>query len=411
MKALISCLFFCVINVVLYSQDSENQTITTKGIVPLNCELGIFAVGESSHGSHENNLLRNDLFKRMVEECETQYLFFEMNYGVALIINEYLVYDRISLDSAMKTIILWPWCTIEFASLLSWINEYNKGLAIGERVRIVGVNVQAINQAPKFVKCLLGESDYSSVDSMMQIFKEYYNVFPRKPLADYVNVLNHVSSILQNNEMHSNYDKTDQLLRENYLSHCTEILKYHDSKKYLSFTGRDSLMAKSFIASKALLLSKAPVFFYAHNAHVGVESYHHMNGVFFYSIGYQLKQYYGENYFNLGLDFSSGCVNTHKVRLGILGLIFGWETDVKPVKIKKEKDNLFLNQTSETSTLKCLKKNDLKPWFVDSAVVKTHEIGASAVKRHTTIKMNEDRFDGVLLFYKTSPTTSYFEKF
>ena len=104
-------------------------------------------MGEASHGTSEFYTKRSFLSKHLITENEFNFIAVEADWSSFSRINEFVKHKpgaAKTLEEAMGAIERWPlwmWRNQEVKTLVAWLHEHNRDLALEDRVGIYGIDV------------------------------------------------------------------------------------------------------------------------------------------------------------------------------------------------------------------------------------------------------------------------------
>lgn len=357
-----SLLFFVAFGLMIFLAtfcSSQDLNLQNQNIV-FDQTFKLVGLGESSHGSSENKLIRQQICLQLIRNQGVNLVLIEMPYYEGCIANEAVVFNTISIDSVMNEVTYWTNRTIEFRSFLMRIKELNDNLPMNQKVFLIGIDIQ---------------SDHRLID-------EY--------------LFSNSSSTCENVGI--------QKLAYQYALELSSKLKATvvDSQ----FVQRDLLMFQ--LIDSILKLESGKVCFIGHNGHTGAFEYEYKNSITFNSVGKLLKDKYQAKYLTFGVDIIQGDILALKLKFGLFGYLLGFRrAELKSVKLptpsqdsflgaqlKKNKSILVLSQT-DLSLLKKEYENDF--YF--------HEISALYSKRMRYIQLSPKMFDYLVLLQSSSPIT------
>jgi len=124
----------------VYSQNSNTKT--SKIDTALLCNKRIIAIGEATHGSHQEQVFKDSLIRKLVKVCGFKTILLEANSKAVQPLNSYIQSDT-TVDIRNEMIrdyrLYWVWKTDEYVELLDWIRQYNKNT--GKKVQLVGIDL------------------------------------------------------------------------------------------------------------------------------------------------------------------------------------------------------------------------------------------------------------------------------
>lgn len=103
----------------------------------------LIGLGEQTHGSEENARVRAELVRRMVEQLDVRVVALEADYAEVLKIDAFVQGGPGDATAILgKQRAGWIWDKPALRSLLLWLREVNAKRPEGERVHVVGVDMQ-----------------------------------------------------------------------------------------------------------------------------------------------------------------------------------------------------------------------------------------------------------------------------
>ena len=395
----------------LYSNENTFSKDFVKYHIPKGIKL--FGVGESTHGSAENNHIRNDLFKELVMRKGCRFLFLEMDYSNTLILNKYVVHNQITVDSAMSAITYWLYYSEEFSELLMWMKDYNSAKKYSEKIRIIGYDFQYPPLIAKGIKKYLQKcgAEAQTLDSLLNPFMEieYYDDSLSLPLEAYYSRISALEVIEKKAcRVHFEEQEVEGFLESHSLTLLKLSITLQATVHQNGFVLRDSLTAVNCIKLAAKLSPDSPVFLAAHNEHISSQEYPYKNGLEFKSLGRHLKHHFDTSYQNVGIDFETGEILARKFKYLGFGVLGNKETKPKVVKVKKPGKKSFLAQVEKAKYVRHFSTDELASahhQFKNNFLI--HSIGAVYFKPITFIPLKPDSFDDLLIFEKSTATKPY----
>jgi erythromycin esterase-like protein len=113
----------------------------------------VVLLGEASHGTHEFQLWRDRLSRRLVEEQDVQFIAIEGEWASLLPLDRYVrhrVDAPASAQAALQEITRWPrwvWANSELVAFGEWLRRHNAGLPPARRIGIHGIDTYAIRES------------------------------------------------------------------------------------------------------------------------------------------------------------------------------------------------------------------------------------------------------------------------
>lgn len=102
----------------------------------------VVLLGQATHGTREFFQLGHRMVEYLVTKMGFRVLMIEAFWSRGLPVDDYLLSDRASVDTALAGLGMWIWDTYEIRDLLIWLREYNRGVPDHRKVRFFGVDMQ-----------------------------------------------------------------------------------------------------------------------------------------------------------------------------------------------------------------------------------------------------------------------------
>lgn len=369
--------------------------------------VSVIGLGESSHGTSEFFTMKHRLLKFLVEEMGYTSFLLEASMSKCKYINDYVLYGKGNLDTAVKAQGFFIWQTEEFKNLIKWIRTYNKNVPKDKKVRFYGYDLQGNNLAwielKNFYK-IVNPAKVSFLDSLniknSNARKLTNSIKTRKEgekklNRTYIDCL----SILQDITLQQGayqYLTSKKTYKQN-LMNIKLIIQENESYKDGDNDRRDYYMAQNILWLLSKDKKSTKVVVWAHNAHIEKAYYKEYGG----TMGYYLSNTLKNKYYSLGFEFYSGSIRVKNSDLKILDNIKIKKPIVKSLPWyfhKTEKDNLFIDfRYSEPQ------KTDLY-----NQTLKIHSFGSHFSPKYSKsmFNMKLNYFDGMIYIEKSSPTKS-----
>lgn len=270
-------------------------------------------LGEATHGTLEFYQMKDKLFRQLVEKKGFKAIIFEIPFGNALVVNDYVLNGVGTLSGVVDQVYYWTYNTKEVEALVNWMREYNRNKPDSEKIHFLGNDPQGpdfqieIEYLKEYFRNT-GVVDESSLDG-------FYDDLPSENLSSYINANDsiHLSNKLKtkaavdllkdNKETFVDASNEGDFQRALMLSHLIQHREYlYRTGAYGN--GRDSLMAIYSLWWQEVLGTDSRVALWAHNGHV-------MDHIFFTgkTMGAYIKEAVSEDYKTVGFSFSTGTLN------------------------------------------------------------------------------------------------------
>lgn len=252
----------------------------------------IIAMGEATHGTKEFFEMKHRMFEFLVEEMGYRVFAIEAEFGGSQIVNDYILHGKGSIGESLDAMNFWIWNTQEVVDMIEWMKEYNEKPENKSKIRFYGFDIQSIDNDKEYIKDYLEKvnlpskdsfkDDNSSLEDINNDLIENKSVYiERSSLEEYDLILQHMVLINQYNDFHNENAESKNAgfeIRDDYMTENVKWILDYESKYY----GNDNIML------------------WAHNGHVSKDYY----GL--KTIGRNLKEIYGGEYYAMGFDFYKG---------------------------------------------------------------------------------------------------------
>ena len=112
----------------------------------------IIALGEATHGNAEFQLLKLDVFKKMVEDYHVRAFALEGDYGGCEQVNRYIHGGEGTAQEAAAEIGFAIYRTEEMAALISELRQYNSSASAGDDIRFYGFDMQRVSHTFRLLR-------------------------------------------------------------------------------------------------------------------------------------------------------------------------------------------------------------------------------------------------------------------
>jgi erythromycin esterase len=298
---------------------TPNKTNDLAELLPLEKLLAgkkIVGMGEATHGTREFFNMKAKMFKFLATRCGFRVFAIEATFSGTLKVNDYVLYGKGDVLSAMKGMEFWTWDTEEVNDLIEWMKAYNAGKAEYEKLKFYGFDCQSFKGPANVLLDYVKEFDSGNLvrfSTGLSILKDSsYNYF--YTLRDARTGKNGIEKIHEITLFLSDWFNQNQ---EVYISRSGNIkfaLAFHtiDELKQVvssvvcpykkSWTVRDSCMAQNL--KWMVEFENAKVFAWAHNAHIcNVPKYFFAKDP---TMGAYLDMLFGKDYYKIGFAFNEG---------------------------------------------------------------------------------------------------------
>ena len=275
----------------------------------------IVGLGEATHGTREFFEMKHRLFQYLVEEHGFRVFAFEVDFAESIYIDRYITTGEGDLHQLMlEKTYFWIWRTESVKALFQWMRSFNQDRTLDDMIRYVGVDCQSTifqgellieffyKVSPEFAQQYapllenmrewklnryyeeMTESEYDSIRSELTAF---YDAFTENKTA-----FAQSSSIKE-------VEQAEHLITTLMQAHQVGYQNYHAA---WNLTMRDRYMAENTRWILSYLGDGVKIALWAHNYHVAANASYTVTG----SLGFNLKQTFGEQYYPIGFGFTKG---------------------------------------------------------------------------------------------------------
>ena len=273
----------------------------------------IVGMGEATHGTREFFNMRVKMFKFLAKNCGYRNFTIEATYGGTLKVNDYVLYGKGDVSSAMKSMEFWTCDTEEVIELIEWMKTTNVGKPDQEKLKFYGFDCQSFKGPAIALVHYIKEVDKQNLDVFVKGLQGlndssllyYYKIKPGNLQG--IAQIHAVISFLQQwfkekeNPYLSASSRTKFELARHNIENLNQTLLVCERPEQKSGFVRDSCMAQNI--KWIYELEKTPVFAWAHNGHIGKTPSYHKQG---HCMGMFLNTIFGAGYYNIGFVFSHG---------------------------------------------------------------------------------------------------------
>jgi len=278
----------------------------------------IVAMGEATHGTSEFFKMKHRFFEFLVEEMGYRVFAMECDGGAGQVINEYILNGKGNLNDCLEAVKYDVFTTEEVKSMIKWMKEYNDDPSHKEKIKFYGMdNVNIVDTLPKLSYYLekLDKELQTKIeeDTLNTIYRNDIKAITNEQLDSILLNINEIKKDMENSKekyLNNNLQNEYELAiwNLNLVSQCAEyIIESNKSVNiYVQSVAtrniRDKYMATNvkWIQEHESKLGNDKVMLWAHNTHVSFMD------DFTQSMGKNLKEMYGDEYYSIGFEFSRG---------------------------------------------------------------------------------------------------------
>ena len=265
-------------------------------------DVKIVGLGEATHGTREFFQIKHRLLEFLVTEMGFNAFAMEAGFAACQPINEYVLYGKGDLATALTGQGFVVWDTEELTEMLRWLRQYNEGVPDEKKVRFYGLDLIWSELGADEVLAYIRKGDPGRVAATDSLFQALARGEDKeeslRQLQDLTNYLSENRGKFIDNSSSAEFD--------NMLQYINVM------KQQLLVEGNNSERSKYMFENLMYLVEHerpdAKFVLWAHNVHVGKGRESHGPGGSSPGpyMGYYLKEKYGDQYYAFGFEFSQG---------------------------------------------------------------------------------------------------------
>lgn len=274
---------------------------------PLLDNVKIIGLGESTHGTREFFQLKHRLVDFLVLEMGFTVFTMEASYAAGHAINDYLLDGTGDQTEALSHLGYIAWDTEEFTALLDWLRNHNRHVPDERKVRFYGLDFTYNDSGRRDVMAYLGRvaPDRATMTGpIFRILAQEEAKWPmliddksREAVKNVLPGLTDLMTFLEKNKAELvARSSTVELDRIVYL--CRVMLERAASDD----SRRSQHMGENLLALIDREIGDRKIAFWAHNYHVGVETFPDKEP----TAGHVLRERFDDGYWALALEYGKG---------------------------------------------------------------------------------------------------------
>jgi erythromycin esterase len=283
----------------------------------------VVCLGESRHDIHEQFQLKHRFIKYLVEEMNFKTFALEASLPYSNRINDHILNGNGNIDEIMSNMPGWfLWDTQEMKNILNWLNEYNKGQDIGNKVNFYGIDIVAPNNGldqifeyiqnvdkpyfeqtknKKFGRSIIEDSQWqNSLQNYSLLSEEEKQIL----IKNYNGLFEHIKQNKENYIAKSSENEYDWILELSYSANEANKMFAETDRLKMGLI-RDNAMANISLWIKE---RNEKLIIWAHNVHIGKSEF--IMNMFpenpIQGMGYVLNQKLKDNMISIGASFNQG---------------------------------------------------------------------------------------------------------
>jgi erythromycin esterase len=356
----------------------------------------VFGFGEATHGTKEFFDIKIKFLKYLVKNQGVRNFAIEASYGNCVAINNYIKGGNQNLRELLANMRLWTYNTEEISSLIVWMKAYNSDKMQSDQLNFYGIDIMDCSNSAKMISEFIKQLQYVDVVKFLEILNYYASqnnsiILKEKILIDNMNIMIKLKEVIENSTLEE---------KDFYVTLQNSIVQYINFRINYSQETRDKEMSENVNQILVSSGGDSKIFIWAHNFHVKKNKIDYSNK----SMGYFLKQKYGNEYYSVGFDFATGTFNAY---------------NIKSNKVEK----YYINETLKNTSSELLNESKFGSFFLDFKVVNEvraindyinskvnyREIGSAYSPKMINREKLNDAYDG-LIFVKETTASALLHK-
>ncbi|MGM2728436.1 erythromycin esterase family protein [Bacillus cereus group sp. Bce005] len=295
---------------------TTNPTASLNDLKPLKNMVGsasIVGLGEATHGAHEIFTMKHRIVKYLVSEKGFTNLVLEEGWDRALELDRYVLTGKGNPSQHLSP----TFKTKEMLDLLDWIRQYNANPKHKSKVRIIGMDIQSVNENVydsiiEYIKAnnskLLPRVE-EKIKGLIPVTKDMntFESLTKEEKENYVLDAKQISALLEENKSYLNgKSKEFAWIKQNarIIEQFTTMLATPPDKPADFYLKHDIAMYENAKWTEEHL---GKTIVWAHNGHVSKTNM--LPFIYPKVAGQHLAEYYGKRYVSIGTSVYEGQYN------------------------------------------------------------------------------------------------------
>lgn len=355
-------------------------------------DVQIVGLGEATHGTREFFQMKHRMIEFLVKELGFKVIAMEFNYIGAENINNYILYGKGDVYTALGSQGLMVWNTEEIIDLIEWLRKYNQSVPEEKKVIIRGLDIRCNYVGNNFstIKNYINKIDPRNAtlsDSLLNMVKKMDSGITKGINTDSCN--NEFLKIIANFSLKKG-DYIQQSSKEEFNKVCQRLkiigqnlslnfIKMDDPRELYNEKTRlrDYYMASNFFDLVQEEKPGTKFIVWGHNMHISKAEPSETGDMRMF--GNYLKAEYGDKYYAYGFSFDKGSFQT-----------FEYSDERKPLGMQEFTVNAdhvntidwYLSQTGINPFIINFRINNLPDFINDflNSKLLTRRIGGEAIR-------------------------------
>ncbi len=292
-----------------------NECADLLPLKPLFDGVKVVGLGEATHGTREFFLLKRRLFEFLVGEMGFTVFAIEASHAACEPINDYILRGVGDRDTVLTGQGYLAWCMEEFVPLLDWMRDYNQHVPDERKLEFWGTDVTWNENGRRAVLELLrrGAPEHlPGAEATFRVLAEEESKWPMR--IDEASTRSVERALPALDRLIAVMEQGQEAIAAR--TSATELERALFLARVMRAWWADGIGARSRHMGENLLhlidrdRPDARVVYWAHNSHVGVETFPDKDP----TAGHVLRQRYGAGYYACALEFEQGSYQTRLVR-------------------------------------------------------------------------------------------------
>lgn len=258
----------------------------------------IVGLGEATHGTSEFFQLKHRILKYLVENMGFRTFAIEAYEPYCEAVNDYVINGKGKLNNVVVGMGFWTWSTKEVADMVQWMHDYNLGKADSLKIHFYGFDMQSSDASARLVLqysknngITLSGKVNNDLKALEHRSWKIERTLAREIKPDIDSFEASLTKYSKPDTSYAHYLHNVELLRQ--------FLERMSNPKEPNYRDvRDKYMAENikWIHNQP---DNQKMVLWAHNYHISKDEKNT-------SMGYHLKEIFGDEYYNIGFCFYEG---------------------------------------------------------------------------------------------------------
>lgn len=290
----------------LYPFEKINSEVLKNHVAELAKGNRVLGLGESSHFTRECYEIKHQIIKTLIEKGY-EGLVLEVDFGQALIWNDYVTKGIGNLDSIIAESGWFTYRTEEFKNIIQDIKNHNENAP--QVFQIFGMEMTAINHNVDWLVNYFSKNVKENQELLKYLRKDRKTIafqkYDEEERQEYWKLFYQVSKFLKNNkeELIENGGAQEYSIALKISEIFRQFAAYISQDEFLlKVELRDQFSARNVVWVLEHLGEDSQIILWAHNGHVTKESV-----MFNYDVlGHYLSKWFEKEYYAIGFTFNQG---------------------------------------------------------------------------------------------------------